>query len=161
MIKINEIAFIGYPVTDVKRARDFYENVLRLVPAKLVQELDGMPGKCWIEYEVGNVAFAISNAWEPSGRSGPSVAFEVQNLAESVAHLKEARVTFIEENIDMPACSSALIADPTATPFLFTNANTDLRQQAAQARAYREDLLRSGDRSHVPTRRAPTRLLQI
>jgi predicted enzyme related to lactoylglutathione lyase len=112
MIKINEIAFIGYPVTDIKRARDFYENVLQLVPAKVVQELEGMPGKSWIEYEVGNVAFAISNAWEPSGQSGPSVAFEVQNLAESVAHLKKAGVTFIKENIDMPACSSALIADP-------------------------------------------------
>jgi predicted enzyme related to lactoylglutathione lyase len=71
-----------------------------------------MPGKSWIEYEVDNVAFAISNAWEPSGQSGPSVAFEVQNLAESVAHLKEAGVTFIEENIDTPVCSFALIADP-------------------------------------------------
>jgi predicted enzyme related to lactoylglutathione lyase len=112
MIKINEIAFIGYPVTDIKRARDFYENVLGLVPGELEQELEGMPGKYWIEYEVGNVAFAISNAWEPSGQSGPSVAFEVQNLAESVAHLKKAGVTFIEENIDTPVCSFALIADP-------------------------------------------------
>jgi predicted enzyme related to lactoylglutathione lyase len=112
MIKINEIAFIGYPVTDIKRARDFYEKLLGLVPGEFDEEIEGMPGKYWIEYEIGNVAFAISNTWEPSGQSGPSVAFEVQNLAETVSDLKKAGVTFIEENIDTPVCSFALIADP-------------------------------------------------
>jgi catechol 2,3-dioxygenase-like lactoylglutathione lyase family enzyme len=108
MIKINEVAFIGYPVTDIKRARDFYEKLLGLVPGEFDEEIEDMPGKYWIEYEVGNVTFAISNAWEPSGQSGPSVAFEVQNLAEAVSDLKKAGVTFIEENIESPVCFFAL-----------------------------------------------------
>jgi predicted enzyme related to lactoylglutathione lyase len=112
MINITEIAFIGYPVTEIKRARDFYEKLLGLVPGELDTELEGMPGKHWIEYEVGNVTFAISNAWEPSGQSGPSVAFEVENLEEAVSKLKRAGVTFLEENIDTPVCSFALVADP-------------------------------------------------
>jgi predicted enzyme related to lactoylglutathione lyase len=112
MIKVNEVAFIAYPVTDIKRARDFYEKLLGLVPGEFDQEIEGMPGKYWIEYEVGNVTFAISNTWEPSGQSGPSVAFEVQNLTETVSDLKKAGVTFFEENFETPVCSFALIADP-------------------------------------------------
>ena len=87
MTKIAEVAFIAYPVSDINRAREFYENLLGLQPGEFNHELEGMPGKYWIEYEVGNVTFAISNAWEPSGQSGPSVAFEVEDLQEAVSHL--------------------------------------------------------------------------
>ena len=110
-MKINEIAFIGYPVADIDRARAFYEGVLGFEPA-LNHELEGMPGKYWIEYEVGGVAFAISNAWEPSGESGPSVAFEVEDLDEAVSSLKAAGVAIIEERIESQVCAFALIADP-------------------------------------------------
>jgi predicted enzyme related to lactoylglutathione lyase len=112
MIKITEVAFIGFPVSDVNRARDFYENLLGLQPGEFDHELDGMPGKYWIKYEVGNVTFAISNAWEPSGQSGPSVAFEVEDLQETVSCLKKAGVTFLVENIESPVCSFALVSDP-------------------------------------------------
>lgn len=112
MIKISEIAFVAYPVSDINRARDFYENLLGLPPGEFNHELEGMPGKYWIEYEVGNVTFAISNAWEPSGQSGPSVAFEVEDLEQTVSDLRRAGVTFIEDHIESPVCSFALITDP-------------------------------------------------
>jgi catechol 2,3-dioxygenase-like lactoylglutathione lyase family enzyme len=63
---IKEIAFTGSSVTDMKRARAFYENVLGLKPA---QEMAG--GK-WIEYEVGGGIFAITNidpTWTPSSQA--------------------------------------------------------------------------------------------
>jgi catechol 2,3-dioxygenase-like lactoylglutathione lyase family enzyme len=72
MIRITEVAFIAYSVSDINRARDFYENVLGLPPGEFDHELEGMPGKYWIEYEVGNATLAISNAWDPSGQNGPS-----------------------------------------------------------------------------------------
>jgi predicted enzyme related to lactoylglutathione lyase len=112
MINITETAFIAYPVSDIARARDFYEKLLGLTPGEFDHELEGMPGKYWIEYEVGNVAFAISNSWEPSGQSGPTVAFEVENLEEAVSHLKKAGVNFVLDNFDTPVCSFALITDP-------------------------------------------------
>jgi predicted enzyme related to lactoylglutathione lyase len=112
MINITEIAFIAYPVSDINRARDFYEKLLGLTPGEYDHELEDMPGKYWIEYEVGNVALAISNAWEPSGQSGPSVAFEVENLQDAVSYLKKAGVSFVAENIETPVCSFALITDP-------------------------------------------------
>ena len=112
MIRITEVAFIAYPVSDINRARDFYENLLGLPPGEFNHEIEGMPGKYWIEYEVGNVTLAISNAWETAGQSGPSVAFEVEDLQEAVSHLKKAGVRLLADNIETPVCSFALVADP-------------------------------------------------
>lgn len=111
-MKITEVAFIGYPVSDIKRARDFYEGLLGLKPGEFDHEIEGMPGKYWIEYDAGNVTFAISNTWDPSGQGGPSVAFEVDDLEAAVKRLKAAGVNFIAENIESPVCSFALITDP-------------------------------------------------
>ena len=79
-MKVKEVAFVGYPVTDIKRARHFYENVLGLKVGEFDQELESMPGKYWIEYDIGSTTLAISNAWEPAGQGGPSIALEVENL---------------------------------------------------------------------------------
>ena len=49
MIKVNEIAFVCYPVTDKQRARDFYEGLLGLKQSSGTDFPDGF----WIEYELG------------------------------------------------------------------------------------------------------------
>ena len=54
-MKINSIAFVGVPVTDLKRARSFYEDVLGLKVS------DEMMGGKWIEYSLGNNTLAIAN----------------------------------------------------------------------------------------------------
>ena len=62
-MKINNIAFVGIPVTDVRRARKFYEEVLGLAVS------DEMMGGKWIEYTVGDNTLAIANVgeeWKPS-----------------------------------------------------------------------------------------------
>lgn len=111
-MNITEIAFIGYPVSNIDRARHFYEEVLGLTLGELHHEIEGSPGKHWIEYEVGGTTFAISNAWEPSAQSGPSVAFEVEDLEQSVSQLKAAGVNVVAERIESPVCCFALITDP-------------------------------------------------
>src|SRR5207253_1489748 len=63
MIKIKALAFVGIPVTDMKRARTFYEDVLGL---KASGEM--MSGK-WVEYSLGNNTLAIASVgpqWLPS-----------------------------------------------------------------------------------------------
>ena len=112
IMKIKEIAFTGYPVSDIKRARDFYEGVLGLSVGEFDHEIESMPGKYWIEYEIGGSTFAISNTWDPSGQSGPSIAFEVDDFEAAVAHLKKAGVNFVAERVDSPVCCFALITDP-------------------------------------------------
>jgi predicted enzyme related to lactoylglutathione lyase len=84
---IKEIAFTGSSVTDMKRARAFYEDVLGL---RVNEEMAG--GK-WIEYQVGGGIFAITNIdpnWTPSSQ-GTAVAFEVDDLDKTIAGLKKKR----------------------------------------------------------------------
>src|SRR6266496_169889 len=46
-MKIKKIAFVGVPVTDMQRAREFYEDVLGLEPDP------EMTGEHWTEYSIG------------------------------------------------------------------------------------------------------------
>src|ERR1700720_4806338 len=52
-VKIKNIAFVGIPVTDMKRAREFYEGVLGLKTS------DEMRHGKWIEYAIGDDTLAI------------------------------------------------------------------------------------------------------
>jgi predicted enzyme related to lactoylglutathione lyase len=110
MIQINEIAFIGYPVTNVPRARAFYEDALRLKPTKVFEQ----EGHFWIEYDVGASTLAISDMtpdWKP-GTGGPSVAFEVADFDEAIRHLEMHQVMFQLRPADTGVCNLAVIADP-------------------------------------------------
>ena len=107
-MKIKNIAFVGIPVTDMKRARAFYEGVLGLKRSGEFAE-----GK-WVEYEIGDGTLAIGSVgdqWKPS-RDGTSVALEVDDLPATIEALKAANVTFDTENVESPVCRMAVIADP-------------------------------------------------
>lgn len=108
-IAATDIAFVGYPVTDLDRARDFYGRVLGL-ECILDHPIDDRMR--WIEYAVGSSALAISNAWSPSGQSGPSAALEVADIDAAVAHLKAEGVTIRSEILASPSCRFVSIADP-------------------------------------------------
>lgn len=111
MLRIKEIAFTGYPVTDIARARGFYEQVLGLaITARFEHE-----GKNWIEYDIGPSTLAISNMsgaqWKPSA-DGPSVALEVEDFDAAIAVLRAANVTFVLEPMDSGVCRMAIMLDP-------------------------------------------------
>lgn len=110
-MKILEFAFIGYPVTDLPRARAFYEQVLGFKPASIW----GDETKAWVEYEVGPHTLAINNMdpanWKPS-TDGAGVALEVENFGDAIEELKKANVPFVLEPMDFPSCRMALISDP-------------------------------------------------
>ena len=62
-MNVTKIGFAAIPVTDMKRARAFYEGVLGLEPA-----CEMMGGK-WLEYAVGQDTLAIASLetdWVPS-----------------------------------------------------------------------------------------------
>ena len=111
MLKINEIAFSCYPVTDMARARKFYEGVLGLKPT--MQE--GQPGGMqWTEYDIGNGTLSIGagvSGWKPTAE-GCSVALEVEDFEAAVAHLKASSVKFRMEPFATPVCQMAFIYDP-------------------------------------------------
>ena len=111
MVKVNAVAFIGYPVTDVARARAFYENVLGLT-LSFAHEIQ--PGQWWVEYEIEGVALALSNLWAPSGQSqaGPLLALEVADLDGALESLLAQKIPVMYGPLDTPACRLAGITDP-------------------------------------------------
>ena len=112
MIKVNEIAFVAYPVTDKQRARDFYEGVLGLKPTLNSDFPDGF---FWIEYDLGANTLALSNFWKPSGspeQAGPTVGLEVDDYDKTVAALKAKSIPFAMDTLETPACHLTVIKDP-------------------------------------------------
>ena len=107
-MKIKNIAFVGIPVTNVKRARDFYEGVLGL---KLTEE---MGQGHWVEYTIGDGTLALANfpdQWKPSPE-GTSVALEMENFDQAIERLKTWKVPFDAEPFESPCCRMAVVMDP-------------------------------------------------
>jgi predicted enzyme related to lactoylglutathione lyase len=107
-MKINNIAFVGIPVTDVRRARKFYEEVLGLAVSD-----EMMSGK-WIEYTFGDNTLAIANVgggWRPSDQ-GTGAALEVENFGEAIERLRNQGVPFAAEPFETPCCHMAVVQDP-------------------------------------------------
>jgi len=106
--RFKKVAFTCYPVTDMKRARAFYEGVVGLKPG---EDFQG----AWQEYDFGGTCFAISSMiveFVKPGTQG-SVAFEVEDLDGLVMDLKKKGVKFnSEEVMDSPVCRIAFMRDP-------------------------------------------------
>jgi len=117
---ISEIAFTGTPVTDIKRARAFYEGVLGLKPT--MESAGGM----WVEYEVGTGTFGIGcygDVWKPSP-DGTCIAFEADDLETEIARLKSKGVKFSMELTPTPVCAFAIICDPDGNRILIHKRKT-------------------------------------
>lgn len=108
-MKINEIAFSCYPVTDMARARSFYEGVLGLT-ATMDHQAENLH---WVEYDIGSGTLAIGLApgMNPS-RDGCSVSLEVEEFDAAIAELQAAKVEFNFGPIETPVCHMAFVRDP-------------------------------------------------
>jgi predicted enzyme related to lactoylglutathione lyase len=107
-MKVNRIAFVGVPVTDMSRARAFYEGVLDLKAA------EEMMGGEWIEYDLGEGTLAIANVgehWRPADQ-GTSIALEVEDFEAAMNKLKVAMIPFAAEPFETPCCHMAVVQDP-------------------------------------------------
>ncbi|HXG49301.1 MAG TPA: VOC family protein [Methylomirabilota bacterium] len=111
MIRVTEIAFSCYPVTDMARARSFYEGLLGLKPTYHAGQPGGME---WTEYDIANGTLSIgagAPGWKPTA-DGCSVALEVEDFDSAIAHLRAAGVRFHLEPLSTPVCRMAFIYDP-------------------------------------------------
>jgi len=108
-MKVIEIAFSCYPVTDLKRAKQFYENTLGLKQTTIW----GDDNQAWIEYDIGPSTLAITNypsEWKPSPDGG-GVALEVENFDTAIAELKKEGAKFRVEPMESPVCHMAVVFD--------------------------------------------------
>ncbi|HZQ48579.1 MAG TPA: VOC family protein [Verrucomicrobiae bacterium] len=117
---ITEIAFTGTPVTDIKRARAFYEGALGLKPT--MESAGGM----WVEYDIGAGTFAIGcygEVWKPSSE-GTCAAFEVDNLDAEMSRLKSKGVAVHLDVTDTPVCRFAMVCDPDGNKIMLHKRNS-------------------------------------
>src|SRR5574340_210200 len=103
---ITSMAFTVYPVSDMARARAFYEHVLGLHVTDNYRDV-------WVEYDVGGSTFAITTTdmGHVPGTKGAVVAFEVSDFDAFVQRIKERAVSFVTEPFDTPVCRMAVITD--------------------------------------------------
>lgn len=114
MLKVTELAFCCYAVTDMPRARAFYEGVLGLKPTTVIEDK-------WVEYEFGPYALAIGCApgmFKPSP-DGCTAALEVEDFDAAIAHLRANKVKFRMNHFPRPSAAWRSFPIPTATQFAF------------------------------------------
>jgi predicted enzyme related to lactoylglutathione lyase len=107
---LKKVAFTMYPVRNVARARQFYEEILGLTAG-----LTGNKGdQWWIEYDLpGGGCVALTNFIpdEPSAAAGGTIAFEVEDLDALIADLKSKGATLLGDVVHGPNCRMTTCLD--------------------------------------------------
>ena len=110
-MKIAEVAFFAYAVSDMPKARAFYEGVLGLKPSA---EFNGSGNPNWVEYNIGSTTLGVGCApgmWDPSPK-GASAALEVQDFEEALSTVKAKGVPIVLGPHDFSSCRMVVVADP-------------------------------------------------
>src|SRR5262245_52345930 len=119
---LRKIAFTMYPVRNVARARQFYEQTLGLKVG-----LNGNRGEqWWLEYDLpGGGCFALTNFVpdEPSSAAGGTVAFEVDNLDALVADLRARGTPFRGGIVNGANCRMTTCLDPEGNSIILHQLN--------------------------------------
>src|ERR1700743_1615798 len=104
MIRVNEVAFIAYPSTDMARSKAFYEGILGLKPTYE----NKTETFTWIEYDIGATTLGVgqSSDWKPSS-DGPTVALEVDDFEKAIADLRQHGLFFVMEPLETHVCHMA------------------------------------------------------
>jgi len=102
-----DIAFVIYPVKDVKISRAFYEGPLGL---NVTANWDNQ----WVEYDIGHGTLAITtvDATHKAGTHGATIGLEVVDFDAVLAHLKSREVPVFNGPFDSPSCRGCIIRDP-------------------------------------------------
>lgn len=114
---VKRVAFTMYPVSDVARARRFYEELLGLRAGMA----GGRGDMHWIEYDLpGGGCLALTNTTgaQPSASAGGTIALEVADLPSLMARLSAAGVTFESDVIRGPRCTMAVCLDSEGNALL-------------------------------------------
>ena len=125
-MKIKKIAFVGVPVTDMQRAREFYEDVLGLEPDP------EMTGEHWTEYSIGEGTLALAcvgEQWRPSNQ-GTSAALEVENLEDAITRLEERKISC--DKVDSPVCRMAIIEDPDGNKLMIHKLKSENEKEVCE-----------------------------
>ena len=108
-IQVKELAFIFHPVTDIARARKFYEGLLGL---KVGLQVEFGPGQWWIEYDLAGQALSVTNVAPPGSKPQASVFLEVADLDAALAAVRAAGAVVAQDLKEFPPCRMFVVQDP-------------------------------------------------
>jgi predicted enzyme related to lactoylglutathione lyase len=117
-----KVAFTMYPISDVPRARKFYEETLGLKRGSMGNQGE----QYWIEYDLpegGCLALTNFIPDKPSDSAGGTITFEVEDLDKLMADLKSKGVTFKSDVIVSPVCRMAVCLDSEGNSILLHQLN--------------------------------------
>lgn len=111
-MKIRDIDFVAYPVSDLKRSIDFYANVIGL-------ELESTFEDSYAEFDINGKAFAIGTypGWTP-GQTKGAAAFNVEDIYAAREELRSKGVEPVSDIIETPVCRMLFVPDPDGNTFL-------------------------------------------
>lgn len=114
------LSFFVYPVSNMDRARAFYEGVLGL---KVTANWDNK----FVELDVGGSTLALSSVLEgcTPGVRGAVAALETAEFDAAVAHLRECGVEFVFGPADTGVCHFARFLDPDGNHLGLHRKHTD------------------------------------
>jgi predicted enzyme related to lactoylglutathione lyase len=104
LIQALHVDFIAQPVSDLKRAEEFYGQTLGLMRSPGY-------GDRWVEYETGNLTIALSTF-------GGTVALRVADVADARSRLEGDGIEFAMDTFDSGVCHGAPFADPDGNRLL-------------------------------------------
>jgi predicted enzyme related to lactoylglutathione lyase len=112
-MQINEIAFIGYSVSDMKRSKAFYEDILGLKKSRGFGQHEGE--EQWVEYDIGTGCLALISGggkdWPP-GSIGVAAALEVDDFQAYLDKFQASGIKPVFDPYDTPVCVMVVVNDP-------------------------------------------------
>ena len=107
---------VSIGVADIARARKFYGDLLGL---GIGMQLEFSPGVWWIEYEIADVALAVTNLFPAGAPGGASLTLEVADLDAARAAIGAAKATVASEITEYPPCRMFGVASPDGHSIIF------------------------------------------
>ena len=115
MIDVQRVDYIRVPVTDMEKAKHFYEEILGL------ERNPNSPHEDWVEYETGNITLAVMTPHTHDYEFAPlppgTIAFRVPDVADARAKLEAAGVQ-VNDMWDSGVCHGAGFRDPAGNAIL-------------------------------------------
>jgi len=116
---IRKVAFTMLTMSDVPRARKFYEETLGLKIGKHGNRGD----QWWIEYDLPEGGCIALQNFDATPPGGGGLALEVEDLDALIAHLKANGVTFKGDIVPGPRCRMAMCNDSEGNPLVLHQLN--------------------------------------
>jgi predicted enzyme related to lactoylglutathione lyase len=118
-MKVLDLAYVCYAVSDLKKAKSFYETAFILTCTNSWTSSDGDSG--FLEFDIGSSTLALSRGNDQFALDkarNVTAALEVEDFEAALKHLKTSGVTFIKEPYETPVCRMALVADLDGNPIV-------------------------------------------